>query len=231
MNTKTCTKCGIDKPLNDYHNRKDSKDGKKGQCKECSRNASRAWIKENKERHRKNALTWTKANPERKRINDHKYRQKNREQLRDTSNAWHQANKERSLASNRAWHEANRERTRVNNRAWREANRERSRANARAWYKENKERSLANVRARRARKAHAVPQRWKRSPCPDHLCYWCGTTLTPETTHIDHIMPISLGGQDTPNNTANTCAKCNLTKHNTHPLVWLARITTPEPVC
>ena len=35
MNTKTCTKCGTNKPLNDYNNRKDSKDGKRSRCKEC----------------------------------------------------------------------------------------------------------------------------------------------------------------------------------------------------
>ena len=186
MNTKTCTKCGTNKPLNDYYNRKDSKDGKRPECKKCGNAAYKAWGEANQEHHRARA---------------------------------------------RAWRETNRERSRLNDRAYAEANRERTRKKNRAWQKANPEKIKANLYARRARKAHAVPQQWKRSLCPDHLCYWCGITLTPEITHIDHIMPISLGGQDTPDNTANTCANCNLTKSNTHPLVWLARITSPEPVC
>ena len=147
------------------------------------------------------------------------------------ANAWSKANPERSRTQARKWAEANRESTRASKRAWRETNRERSRAATRAWRAANLQKAKLQKSARRARIAHAVPQRWKRTPSPDRLCYWCGITLTPETTHIDHIMPISLGGQDTPNNTANTCAKCNQSKSATHPLVWLARITTPEPVC
>lgn len=186
MNTKTCTKCGITKPLNDYHAQKKGLYGKCAQCKECKRANNRAWHKANKERRRVYDLAKYQANPEKHRANA------------------------------RARHETNRERSRANARAWREA---------------NPEQHKANVYARRARLAHTVPQRWKRTTCPDHLCYWCGITLTPDNTHIDHIMPISLGGQDTPDNTANTCAKCNQSKSNAHPLVWLARITTPDTVC
>ena len=216
MNTKTCTKCHTTKPLNDYHNDKARKDGKRAQCKECTRAYDLAKYEANQEHHRARARAWHEANRERSRAN---------------ALAWRKSNIERARAYNRLYNEANKERRRSYDLAKYEANPEHYRATARAWHKANRKKSNALKYARRARKAHAVPQRWKRSPSPDHLCYWCGTTLTPETTHIDHIMPISLGGQDTPNNTANTCANCNLTKNNTHPLVWLARITTPEPVC
>jgi len=150
--------------------------------------------------------------------------------IRANRRAWREANLERDLASKRAWREANPERQRANNRAWYAANPERRRAHTRAWQKANPERHLANNRAakhrRRARKHFAVPQRWTRNECPDHLCYWCGTTLTPDTTHIDHIMPLALHGPDTPNNRAHTCAACNLSKGGTHPLVWIAHLVT-----
>ena len=32
---KKCNKCGMEKPLNDFHNDKNYKDGKRGDCKEC----------------------------------------------------------------------------------------------------------------------------------------------------------------------------------------------------
>ena len=216
MNTKTCTKCGIDKPLNDYYNHKRRKDGKEATCKKCRSKNSRKNYEANRELRLIQSRAWYEMNRERKTA---------------TTRAWTEANLEHHRAATRQWYKANKERHDANRRAWRKANPERTRIHRQKYYKANSERQKANVYARRARLAHAVPQRWKRSLCPDHLCYWCGTTLTPETTHIDHIMPISLGGQDTPDNTANTCASCNLTKSNAHPLVWLARITTPEPVC
>lgn len=209
MNTKTCTKCGTTKPLNDYHNNKSRKDGKNNRCKECQLAATNAW---------------RKANPERVRTYNREWYEGNKELHKKINRVWREANIDRVRDNDRAYREANKESRKAAYEAWLEKNRERRQISSRAWTKANKHR-------RRARKAHTVPQRWKRSLCPDHLCYWCGTTLTPNNTHIDHIMPISLGGQDTPDNTANTCAKCNLTKHNTHPLVWIARITTPDPVC
>jgi len=115
---------------------------------------------------------------------------------------------------------------RARSRAWYEANAEHVRAKARAWNEANPERKRDIVSRRRARKATAVPQRWRLSECPDHLCYWCGTELTHDNTHLDHIMPLSLGGPHTPDNTANTCAPCNLTKNNKHPLVWIAQLVT-----
>lgn len=36
MNTKTCTKCGNDKPLNEYHERADAIDGLRNDCKTCN---------------------------------------------------------------------------------------------------------------------------------------------------------------------------------------------------
>ena len=216
MNTKTCTKCGIDKPLNDYNNRKDSKDGKRSDCKECVSVRGRLWREANSERKRASSRAWAEAN---------------RKHKNATNRLWRETNLERERLKARQRAAKNKEHNNARSRAWAEANRERARARAKAWAKANPERHKVNVRARRARKAHTVPQQWKRTPCPDHLCYWCGTTLTPNNTHIDHIMPISLGGQDTPDNTANTCANCNLTKSNTHPLVWLARITSPDTMC
>lgn len=42
MSVKTCTKCGVKKPLSEFHKRAASIDGYKTQCKECLRAYSRA---------------------------------------------------------------------------------------------------------------------------------------------------------------------------------------------
>jgi hypothetical protein len=38
---KTCTKCGVSKPLFDFHKRPETKDGRRTDCKECNLQAKR----------------------------------------------------------------------------------------------------------------------------------------------------------------------------------------------
>ncbi|MGA1037873.1 MAG: HNH endonuclease [Ilumatobacteraceae bacterium] len=152
--------------------------------------------------------------------------------IRANTRAWREVNPERSRAQSRARYANDRERQRANARAWRKANPERIRANSRAWKEANRERSRTQRRAtqhrRRARKAAAVPQRWQIHDILLFCCYWCGANLRAygATTHIDHVMPISLGGPADPTNEVKTCATCNLSKRDTHPLVWIAHLVT-----
>ena len=48
MSRKTCTKCGEDKPLGDYHNSICTKDGHYAMCKPCVLAKNAAWRKDNK---------------------------------------------------------------------------------------------------------------------------------------------------------------------------------------
>lgn len=75
---------------------------------------------------------------------------------------------------------------------------------------------------RRAQIGFAVPQRWRKSESPEHLCYWCGCDLAETVSHIEHLMPIHLGGPAEPHNEVPACQACNLAKSKKHPLVWLA---------
>lgn len=50
-------------------------------------------------------------------------------------------------------------------------------------------------------------------------CAECSTTLGGKY-HIDHIMPIALGGANWPKNLQCLCAPCNLKKSAKHPLDW-----------
>ena len=43
MTTKTCTKCGVNKPLSEFGKHRLSKDGHAYRCKECARKASKAY--------------------------------------------------------------------------------------------------------------------------------------------------------------------------------------------
>jgi len=52
------------------------------------------------------------------------------------------------------------------------------------------------------------------------LCKACDTDLTVNGFHVDHVMPIKLGGSNSPENLQLLCAPCNLSKSAKHPDVW-----------
>lgn len=48
-------------------------------------------------------------------------------------------------------------------------------------------------------------------------CTYCGAAPTEKELHVDHVVPVALGGGDLPNNLTTACADCNLGKASTSP--------------
>ncbi len=48
-------------------------------------------------------------------------------------------------------------------------------------------------------------------------CFWCGTSLTPETITIDHYIPLSRGGSNKIKNLRLACRRCNQNRGNALP--------------
>ena len=93
---------------------------------------------------------------------------------------------------------------------------------ARKWYAANLERARANDRARdpgrhhhrRARIAQVLstltPQEWQAIlKAAGHACIYCGSG---EKLAMDHLVPISRGGDHTAANVAPACKSCNSSK-------------------
>lgn len=51
----------------------------------------------------------------------------------------------------------------------------------------------------------------------DHTCRYCGQSAPDVKLHVDHVIPIALGGTDDPSNLAAACADCNIGKASTSP--------------
>lgn len=198
---KTCSKCGDSKPCDQFSKNKHAKDGRQRWCKDCVR---------------------ASYNPERRRT----YYEANRQHSLDTGRAYRKANREQHNERQRAYRRANRERLVERDRTYYEANRERYAENGRAWRNANADKRRGYFARRRARKACAVPQRWQVHDVLPFCCYWCGSNLRAYgvTSHVDHVMPISLGGPADPSNEVATCASCNFRKNAKHPLVWIAEL-------
>lgn len=49
----------------------------------------------------------------------------------------------------------------------------------------------------------------------NHACRYCGAVAPDVKLHVDHVIPVALGGTDTPDNLAASCAACNSGKTST----------------
>lgn len=68
---------------------------------------------------------------------------------------------------------------------------------------------------RRARKANVHVEPVDRAAIirrDKSTCYLCGLRCKPHEIHLDHVMPISKGGEHTADNLRVTCAPCNIRK-------------------
>lgn len=120
--TKTCHVCGEAKPLDAFHPRKDAKDGRRNDCRECNLNRQRKY--------------WTD----------------NVEALNAKDRADYDANRDRIIQERREFRARERERINAERRADRVANPEKYSAWFRAYYLANCEKLRIRARVRKFRR-------------------------------------------------------------------------------
>ncbi len=62
-------------------------------------------------------------------------------------------------------------------------------------------------------------QWWKRRLAKGR-CHYCGHTFAPKALTMDHIVPVSRGGQTTKGNVVPCCKQCNTQKKQLLPIEW-----------
>lgn len=55
-------------------------------------------------------------------------------------------------------------------------------------------------------------------------CYWCGAKIAWRKKHVDHVIPLVLGGSNAPANLVISCPTCNQKKHAKHPMDFAGRM-------
>lgn len=61
-----------------------------------------------------------------------------------------------------------------------------------------------------------------------NLCVYCKTSISVKS-HLDHIMPLALGGKHEPCNLQLLCPSCNLRKSSKHPDVFASEFAKASP--
>lgn len=108
---KICSKCHIEKSLDEFYNHKYSSDGKRSACKICTNADNKEWYLRNKEEYdewrnlyklkdkeNQNARvkTWTENNSERKKASEKQWREDNPEKIATKNHNWYIENREKN---------------------------------------------------------------------------------------------------------------------------------------
>lgn len=195
---KTCSKCKEEKNIELFSKHKTCAGGVRSICKECVK------------------------------LDGQKYKNENPEKVLESKRGWRLRNREQAISATAAWADKNPERAAAAVKRWQQANLERVKEKARAWASENRESRNATQRNRNAKKRNSEGQHSAKDVesiilLQRQMCACCQSKLIfsgVNRYHVDHIMPIALGGSNGRENLQALCKKCNLRKSAKPPEVW-----------
>lgn len=140
---------------------------------------------------------------------------------------WVKANPEKRRVSIQKWRRANPEKFKESNRQSRNRNKHKYKATQQAYWTKNRDlliekNKVIGSRRRAAKKgaggSHTIEDRKMILNAQHHRCANCKADLRKVKKHLDHIIPIKLGGSDDKTNLQYLCALCNLTKAAKDPI-------------
>ena len=158
------------------------------------------------------------------------YCKANREKLAAYHKAWYSANREKRLAQMKVSYAENRDEYLAHKKVYYAENRYELLAYNKAYAAAHPNEYLANTHKKRAKKAGAKMgdtkailywlKGWKtEAPVACHYC----KSLSPGTDMtMDHVIPMSAGGDHDLNNLVVCCKSCNSSKQDRLPAEWLA---------
>lgn len=149
---------------------------------------------------------------------------RNKKLNKERTYEWRLKNSDRDKQNSNAWREKNREKLNARDAEWRSKNKRKFAEAMFRWRKKNPDKFLKNARyysviynALKRGKSGKVSkdELFAILETQNNKCVYCNTDLV--EFHFDHIMPISLGGENSIDNIQALCPTCNCRKGKMHP--------------
>jgi 5-methylcytosine-specific restriction endonuclease McrA len=194
-----------------------------GQCKPCKIAGSAKWKRENKDKEAIIKARYYQAHSDAAKERNARNYQLNKDRKSETVAEWQRNNPEKVKLA-RIKHAAS-GKEKVTKQRYYSENIESIRASSKAWRDKNPDSAYRANHARRSRKLSvggilSKGLRQKLFVLQRGKCACCGKPLG-EKYHLDHIMPLSLGGTNTDDNIQLLRQRCNSQKHKKHPVDFM----------
>jgi hypothetical protein len=105
---KRCSKCGSEKPLDQFHREARSADGKRPDCKDCSLARRKVYYRANRSEERRRHVEWKSRNPDYFKV----WALENADSIKTKAKRYHQNNLPRYRENTRRWRAENLEKAR-----------------------------------------------------------------------------------------------------------------------
>lgn len=205
---KHCSNCQEWLPANTdtFYAHKRHRDGLDNCCRECRKAKSKAWREANPGRLSEYLRQYRPANAEQIQANVRAYRTEHADELREANRARYQRNRTEIRKADAEKYSVSakfREETKRRVSAYRKTDAGRAAETRKRAKRENALGTFTAADIEAIRKAQG------------NRCYLCHKTL--KAYHVDHFIPLALGGTNDPGNLRLACPKCNQSKHAKHP--------------
>lgn len=191
QDVKTCQACKQDKETSLFGRDKARKDGLNYVCKSCVIERSKMYREKNPEKRKETCKNYREKNPAACKESYLKW------QAREQSNGW---------AVKKAYDKANPDQKKLRSKKWVQNNPDYMK--------------MQKHRRRGAGGSFSKKDIDFLMKSQNQKCVVCLTSIV-ETRHIDHILPIALGGTNHPSNLQILCPKCNRQKSAKHPIDFM----------
>lgn len=207
---KNCCKCKLEKPLEAFPLRPDSKDGRRGECTACRAIRLSAKFQSEKAEIMEYRKGYKASRVDEDRAYFVEYRAKNKEHIKSRSKAKYEANRLAVSAQQSAYYAVNAEAIRLRTAAFAKQNRERYSAYGRCY----------RARKRNAEGSHSAADIAELFDLQRGMCAVCRYAL-PKSYHVDHVIALANGGANDKSNLQLLCKPCNTSKSAKDPIAFM----------